>query len=417
MKAKGVRMYGAKDIRLEEFELPEIKEDEVLLKVMSDSICMSTWKEVKLGSGHIRVPDDIAERPVIIGHEFSGVIEQVGEKWADEYKVGERFVVLPGIPDQMGAPGYSYEHFGGAVTYCIVPNDVIEKGCLLHYDGDAFYEVSVSEPMYCIIGGYMANYHTKPETHEHFIGAKEGGNIAILGGCGPMGLGAISYALAMENKPKMVVVTEINDDRINRAREVISEEDAKAKGVELHYVNTAKMDDEVKELMDLTGGEGYHDVFVYAPVKAIAETGNKILAFDGCMNLFAGPSDSEFSADMNLYDCHYRNTKLLGSSGGIKADLLEALDLIAKKEVNPAVMITHVGGIDAIVDTTLHLPEIPGGKKLTYTQFEMPLTAIEDFRKLGENDPLFAKLADACDKNQGLWNKEAEDILLEHFGV
>ena len=151
MKAKGVRMYGAKDIRLEEFELPEIKEDEVLLKVMSDSICMSTWKEVKLGSGHIRVPDDIAERPVIIGHEFSGVIEQVGEKWADEYKVGERFVVLPGIPDQMGAPGYSYEHFGGAVTYCIVPNDVIEKGCLLHYDGDAFYEVSVSEPMYCII--------------------------------------------------------------------------------------------------------------------------------------------------------------------------------------------------------------------------------------------------------------------------
>ena len=37
--------------RLEEFELPEIKEDEVLLKVMSDSICMSTWKEVKLGSG------------------------------------------------------------------------------------------------------------------------------------------------------------------------------------------------------------------------------------------------------------------------------------------------------------------------------------------------------------------------------
>ena len=147
MKAKGVRMYGAKDIRLEEFELPEIKEDEVLLKVMSDSICMSTWKEVKLGSGHIRVPDDIAERPVIIGHEFSGVIEQVGEKWADEYKVGERFVVLPGIPDQMGAPGYSYEHFGGAVTYCIVPNDVIEKGGLLPYDGEACYEVSVSEPM------------------------------------------------------------------------------------------------------------------------------------------------------------------------------------------------------------------------------------------------------------------------------
>lgn len=417
MKVEGVRMYGAKDIRLEVFDLPDIKEDEVLLKVMSDSICMSTWKEVKLGSGHIRVPDNIHEKPVIIGHELSGRIAKVGAKWADEYKEGERFVVLPGIPGQMGAPGYSYEFFGGAATYCIVPNDVIEKGCLLHYEGDSFFEVSVSEPMYCIIGGYKANYHTKPETHEHFIGTKDGGNIAILGGCGPMGLGAVSYALATEQKPKMVVVTDIDDERLNRARSVISEQEAKEKGVELHYINTAQMEDEAKELLDLTGGEGYHDVFVYAPVRQIAETGNRIMAFDGCMNLFAGPADSGFSAEMNLYDAHYRNTKILGSSGGIKTDLLEALDLISQKKVKPAVMITHIGGLDAYADTTLHLPEIPGGKKLIYTQFHMPLTAIEDFRKMGEEDPLFTKLADVCDRHNGLWNKEAEDILLNYFEV
>ena len=417
MKVEGVRMYGAKDIRLEEFDLPDIKEDEVLLKVMSDSICMSTWKEVKLGSGHIRVPDNIHEKPVIIGHELSGRIAKGGAKWADEYKEGERFVVLPGIPGQMGAPGYSYEFFGGAATYCIVPNDVIEKGCLLHYEGDSFFEVSVSEPMYCIIGGYKANYHTKPETHEHFIGTKEGGNIAILGGCGPMGLGAVSYALATEQKPKMVVVTDIDDERLDRARSVISEQEAEEKGVELHYINTAQMEDEAKELLDLTGGEGYHDVFVYAPVRQIAETGNRIMAFDGCMNLFAGPADSGFSAEMNLYDAHYRNTKILGSSGGIKTDLLEALDLISQKKVKPAVMITHIGGLDAYADTTLHLPEIPGGKKLIYTQFHMPLTAIEDFRKMGEEDPLFTKLADACDRHNGLWNKEAEDILLNYFEV
>lgn len=417
MKVEGVRMYGAKDLRLEEFEMPEIKDDEVLLKVMSDSICMSTWKEVKLGSGHIRVPDNIAEEPVLVGHELLGTICKVGKKWADEYKEGERFVVLPGIPDQMGAPGYSYPYFGGAVTYCIVPNDVIEKGCLLHYNGDAFFEVPVSEPMYCIIGGYNANYHTKSETHEHFIGAKEGENVLILGGCGPMGLGAVSYALAMKNKPKKVVVTEINDDRLARARKVISEEYAKEKGVELHYVNTAKMDDEVEELLKITDGVGYHDVFVYAPIRQIAEVGDKVMAFDGCMNLFAGPADSVFSAEMNLYNAHYKNTKILGSSGGIKTDLLEALDLIFKKEVNPAVMITHIGGLDAYADTTLHLPEIPGGKKLIYTQIHMPLTAIEDFRKMGEENELFTQLADACDKYQGLWNKEAEDILLKYYNV
>ena len=42
MKTKAVRMYGTRDIRLAEFELPEIKEDEILAKVLSDSICMST---------------------------------------------------------------------------------------------------------------------------------------------------------------------------------------------------------------------------------------------------------------------------------------------------------------------------------------------------------------------------------------
>ena len=42
MKAKGVRLHGANDLRLEEFELPEITDDEILVKVISDSICMST---------------------------------------------------------------------------------------------------------------------------------------------------------------------------------------------------------------------------------------------------------------------------------------------------------------------------------------------------------------------------------------
>lgn len=232
-----------------------------------------------------------------------------------------------------------------------------------------------------------------------------------------MGLGAVSYALAFENKPKRVVVTDISDDRVERAKQVISIEDAKAAGVELHYVNTAAMKDQEKELMDITEGHGYDDVFVYVPITGVAELGNKLLAYDGCMNLFAGPTDPKFSANMNLYDCHYSRTKILGSTGGTIDDMKEAINKAASKEIKPAVMITHIGGIDAVAETTKNLPDIPGGKKLTYMQFDMPLTAIDDFRKLGEKDPLFAKLADACDKHNGLWNAEAEKILFEHFGA
>ena len=56
MKTKAVRLYGKEDLRLEEFELPEIKDDEILASVVSDSICMSTFKAAEQGPDHKRVP-------------------------------------------------------------------------------------------------------------------------------------------------------------------------------------------------------------------------------------------------------------------------------------------------------------------------------------------------------------------------
>jgi hypothetical protein len=73
--------------------------------------------------------------------------------------------------------------------------------------------------------------------------------------------------------------------------------------------------------------------------------------------------------------------------------------------------------LDAAAETTCNLPNIPGGKKLIYTLIDMPLTAIDDFGKLGETDPLFKKLDESCKAHAGLWNPEAEKILFEHFGV
>ena len=77
MKTKAVRLYGKKDLRLEEFELPPIKEDEILANVISDSICMSSYKAAIQGADHKRVPDNVAYNPIIIGHDFCGKILEV----------------------------------------------------------------------------------------------------------------------------------------------------------------------------------------------------------------------------------------------------------------------------------------------------------------------------------------------------
>lgn len=417
MKAKAVRLYGVNDLRLEEFELPEIKDDEILVKVVSDSICMSTYKLVEQGKKHKRAPQDIDVNPVIVGHEFAGDIVKVGAKWKGEFKEGEKFAQQPALnyKGSLNSPGYSYRYCGGATTYCIMPHEVMELGCLLHYDGESYFEASLGEPMSCIIGGYHSNYHTNKLNYNHEMGVKKGGNLIILGGCGPMGLGAVSYGISLDNRPSLMVVTDVDEAKIERAKKVLPEEEAAKYGVTLKYINTAKMDNQLAELMALTDGKGYDDVFIYAPIKPLAELGNKLLAFDGCMNFFAGPTDNQFSAEMNLYNVHYISTHIIGSTGGNTDDLIEAIDLASKNKIKPSVMVTHIGGIDSIAEATKNLPNIPGGKKLTYTQINMPLTAIDDFRKLGEKDELFAKLADSCDRHNGLWNSEAEKILLTHF--
>ncbi len=277
----------------------------------------------------------------------------------------------------------------------------MEMGCLLKYDSDVNYYGSLAEPMSCIVGAFHASFHIPQGTYNHVMGIVEGGNMAILAGAGPMGLGAIDYAIHCDRKPGLLVITDIDDARLKRAESIYTKEEAKKNGVELHYVNTRNTETE-KELMDLTDGKGFDDVFVMAPVGPVIEQGDRLLAKDGCMNFFAGPTNSDFQAKLNLYNVHYSSTHIIGTSGGNTDDMREAVDMMANGIVSPTSMVTHIGGLDSAVDTTLHLPDIPGGKKLIYNQVKMPLTAIDDFEEKGKESELFAKLAEITKANGGL---------------
>ena len=419
MKAQAVRLHGAGDLRLDTFELPEIGDDEILVKVISDSVCMSTYKCAILGTEHKRVHPDVAEHPAIMGHEFAGIIEKVGKNHQDKFKPGMKFTLQPALnyKGTMWSPGYSYEFFGGDTTYCVIPAEVMELGCLLEYKGRAYYEASLAEPMSCSIGAFHAAYHTHMGVYKHEMGIKEGGNLAIMAGAGPMGLGALTYALHRDVRPSRVVVADLNQDRLDRAEELFPVAEYKEMGIDLHFVNTGKYDDPVAALRDITGGAGYDDVFCYAPVAAVVQQCSDILGRDGCLNFFAGPTDKKFSATMNFYDVHYNSTHVMGTTGGNTADMIESLELTAAKRINPAVMVTHIGGLDAAAETTLNLPKIPGGKKLIYTHLTMPLIALEDLRKRGEElgDARYTALADIVDAHKGLWCPEAEEYLLANF--
>lgn len=149
-----------------------------------------------------------------------------------------------------------------------------------------------------------------------------------------------------------------------------------------------------------------------APVPDVIAQADAISGVDSCISFFAGPTRKDFYAPVNFYDVHYNDKHILGTSGGDVGDMREAIEKIASGAVRAEAMVTHVGGLNAVADTTLRLPSIPGGKKLIYCGVEMPLTAIDDFAALGEKDPLFARLAAICAANDGLWCLEAEEELL-----
>jgi threonine dehydrogenase-like Zn-dependent dehydrogenase len=409
------------DLRLDEFDLPEIRDDEILAKVVTDSICMSSHKFALQGARHKRARHDLCEKPPIIGHEFCGIIEKVGAKWADKFKAGDKFAVQAALnyPDERGmptlwAPGYSFEFIGGDATFIVIPKEVMEMNCLLEYEADNFYLGSLSEPVSCVIGAFHAQYHAKSSSRVHEMGIVKSGAMALLAGAGPMGLGAIDYAVHNSRKPSRLVVTDIDDARLERAARLLTAEDAEKHGVELIYANTSKTRFPQEQIKSLNGGKLYDDIFIFAPVKPLAEMGDRLLGKDGCLNFFAGPVDSSFTAEINLYNVHYESHHIVGTSGGNTDDMREAITMMAKGELNPVFMITHIGGLDAAAETTLNLDAIPGGKKLIYTHKKTELSAIDDFAEKGKRDPLFAKLGEICARHQGLWNAEAERYFMEN---
>ena len=414
MKTKAVRIHGVNDLRLEEFELPPIREDEILARVVSDSICMSSHKLAMQGDRHKRVRAPLASNPVMIGHEFCGELVEVGAKWRSSFEAGRRFAIQPALnyKGTLWAPGYSYPHIGGDATYIVIPNEVMEMGCLLEYEADAFFMGSLAEPVSCIVGAYHAQYHTTGGSYVHEMGIREGGSLALLASVGPMGLGAIDYAIHAPRRPSRLVVTDIDEGRLRRAASILTVEEAARNGVELSYVNTKEVADPVSHLRERNGGRLFDDAFVFAPVKPLVELGDRLLGSDGCLNFFAGPTDTGFAASLNFYDVHYESHHLVGTSGGNTDDIKESLRMMAEGRLRPEAMVTHVGGLDAVAATTIDLDKIPGGKKLIYTNKRMPLVALADLAEKGRTDTFLAELAGIVAEGNGLWSKAAEDLVL-----
>ena len=413
MQTKAVRLYGKNDIRLESFTLPEITSEEVLIKVVTDSVCASTYKAVKQGVDHKRVPPDVATKPIIIGHEMCGEILKVGDDLQNKWKVGQKIVIQPALKLESGYdPGYSYQYIGGNTQYAVVPKIVLERNCMLTYDGDGYYKGSLVESLACVIRGFKGFYHTDYTNYERTDGAKKGGKIAILGGAGPMGIGAVELACGYAGVSQ-VVVTDLNEERLEFARKMSSVEEAKKRGVDLIYLNTANIENVEEYLKEISNG-GFDDVFVMVPVPALFNLAERICSEDGCVNFFAGPPVHDLQGSLNLYRLHYEGIHVVGTAGSIPSDMTDVIKLIEEDKINAGALVSHILGLNAVKETLFAMEKPNGAKKVCYNELDLPLIAIADLEELGKTNELYRELNNIVKAHGGVWNVEAENYLLKH---
>jgi len=236
---------------------------------------------------------------------------------------------------------------------------------------------------------------------------KPGGTAWFIGAGGPMGQMHLPRALELADGPKRVIATDIDTARLQSLKERFMPIAAR-RGIELEVVDPNEMsaEDFDRLLNDFTGGTGFDDIVVLAPVAALIEQAVPHLADQGLMNIFVGLPIGTI-ANLDLTGVYARQVRFVGSSGSKLSDLKDTLSAAESGALNTNASVAAIGGIEASWDGMVAAKEgrFPG-KVVIYPQIRgLELTGVPDLKARLPN--VYAKLTDGL-----FWNNEAEEELL-----
>ena len=314
-----VRFYEPRVIRLEQVDVPKINRDELLVR---NEVALTCGTDLKMYlRGHRLVTP-----PLIIGHEFAGTVEQVGDD-VTGFAKGMRVVAANSAPClscyfcRIGKPNLC-EHLdevlvgfscpGAYAEYVRLPGRIVKQNTHEIPEDVSFEEAAFLEPLACVVhGGELAEVKAK--------------DLVFVIGAGPIGL--LHVQLAKAYGAKSVVVADASSGRLRRATEL---------GADLTVDST----DPVSEIRKLSENRGA-DVTIEAvgkpetwelAVQATRKGGTAVL-FGGC------PAGSTAAIDTGAV--HYGELTLKGVFHHAPGNVRDALRLISTRQVKVAPLITH----------------------------------------------------------------------------
>lgn len=292
--------YNNNDIRLEDRPKPEIKKGEILVKVRASGICgtdLMEWYRIK-------------KAPRVLGHEMAG---DIVESRSEKYSIGQRVFVSHHVPCNECKYCLAGNHTacetlhkgnydpGGFSEFVRIPEINVKNGTYVLPDNVSYEEGTIIEPLACVIRA------------QRIIGVGEGQTVLVMGS----GISGLLNIKVAKLKNAKVVATDINEYRLNRAKECGADEVFDA-GEELNI--------KADRIIMCTGAmPAFEAAFRYVDKK-------------GIIMLFAIPNKN---ISIPVEDFWRNELSIVSSYGAAPVDLDEAFDLISDGRIDVKDMITH----------------------------------------------------------------------------
>jgi len=360
MKATVLSGLGFENIAIKEILVPEPGPKQLLARVDAAGVCTSILKILQQGSNHQLFNGwDLVKWPVILGDEGSLTIVKAGSELKDKYIAGKRYGIQPAVNHRpinhlerynnsgkgMEKTAVGYTLSGLLAEFILIKEEVLAGNCLVPLPDDdmPYFAVSMAEPISCVISSQTRNFHIykdSPMSQRYAkLGIKENG-ICIIVGAGAMGL--IHIELAMRYKPRVLIVNDVLEERLELVNRVLKPK-AEKKGVKLITVTPDKIYDLLTEVSD---GKMADDIILAVGVKQVQQEAFRWLGFGGVVNLFGGLPRRDSLLNIDNIRVHYEEIKVTGSSGGDVGDYIATLDAIKNNDIDAGNYVAAVGSID-----------------------------------------------------------------------
>ena len=313
--------YNNKDVRIEERPVPEINDDELLIRAMASGICgtdVLEWYRIK-------------KAPIVLGHEISGVVEKAGKN-VKNFKVGDRVFVSHHVPcmscyycrrgNHTACETLHKTNFdpGGFSEYIRIPKINAEVGTFKLPANVSFEEGTFVEPLGTVVRA------------QRLANLKEDDTLLVVGS-GIAGL--IHIKLAKLKKIKNIITVDINECRLNAAKRFGAD-----------YVFGAN-EDIASKIKKFNENRLADVVIICTGALQAAKQALQCVDKGGTIMFFAVPKPEE-KLEIPMNDFWRNEVKIMTSYGAAPDDLKESIDLIKNKKINVNDMITHRLKLDDI---------------------------------------------------------------------